>query len=160
MSWNCSAMPSLGMKDNVELCLTDRGKHTLGLNHYLWPWRNSRPEALPKGTLYHTRLSRSRPSSWSSGWENRRHTTGVRDKATLQDALSGQTLKSRGRPQSVKVGTREGMWFRSQEERPHASSPGGEPGSGEELHGQATNNLAKCLSYLDMNTALCPPPCF
>lgn len=157
MSWNCLAMPSLGMKDNVELCLTDRGKHTSGLNLYLWPWRNSRPEALPESALYHIHLSRSRLSSWTSGWENHRHSTGVRNEATLQDVLSGETLKSRRKHQSVKVGTREEIDSGARRNT-HTSWQHGEPGSGEELHGQATNNLAKRPSYLDVNTAVCTLP--
>lgn len=43
---------------------------------------------------------------------------------------------------------------------PHTSWQLGEPASGDELLGQATNKPAQCPSHLHINTALCPLPGF
>lgn len=160
MSWNGLALPSLCVKGNVELCLTDRGKHTSGLNHYLWPWRNSRPEALPESAPYRLQPSRSRPSVIPDrGGENPTHPTGVGGAAALQDAPQARLWEAGG---SVRVWRweQEGRCDSGARRSPHTSWQLGEPASGEELLGQATNKPAQCPSHLHINTALCPLPGF
>lgn len=122
----------------------------------------TRPEALPESSLYHVEPSRSRPSVCHPGPRRGESQALYRSRggAALSKMPSQARLWEAGGSVRVWRWEQEGRCDSGARRSPHTSWQLGEPASGEELLGQATNKLAKCPSYLDINVALCPLPVF
>lgn len=93
MIWDSLFFPSLCVRDNTELCLTDQDKHGTWVDH-VRPWGSSSLHVLPKSPVYHINLSKH-ILPWTSGWVRHRLSTGARNRAVFMSHILNGNKETR-----------------------------------------------------------------